>query len=222
MKAQFKCHKTKFRFEIWHALALANEFDGMALHAGRPAMPSVGSSHRQTNWVGSALSPEQRAGTQFMNRTTAVLASIGSVAVAGLIGANYGPQRPREAVWYASLRKPSYTPPGAAIGITWGILETLLCVTGYRLMMKPASGVRDVALGGWVGTLAGLAGYPATFFGSKRLGPSVAVAAAMFASTATTAITAEQVDRPAAAAMTPLVLWTGFATLLSEELWRRN
>ena len=157
-----------------------------------------------------------------MNRTIAALASIASVAIAGLIGGSYGPQRPREAVWYASLRKPGYTPPGPAVGITWGILETLLCVAGYRLLMKPSSSARDVALGGWVGTLAGLAVYPATFFGAKRLGSSSVVAAAMFASTATTATAADQVDRPAAVAMAPLVLWTGFATLLSEEIWRKN
>ena len=157
-----------------------------------------------------------------MNKMPAVLLSITSVAVAGLIGGSYGPQRPREAIWYASLRKPKYTPPGAAIGITWGVLETLLCVAGYRLLTKPASGVRDVAIGGWVATLAGLAGYPASFFGAKRLDASTAVAAAMFASTATTAIAAERIDLPAAASMAPLALWTGFATLLSEEIWRRN
>ena len=58
-------------------------------------------------------------------------------------------------------------PPRPAVGITWGILETLLCVAGYGLLMKPSSSARDVALGGWVGTLAGLAVYPATFFGAR-------------------------------------------------------
>ncbi len=157
-----------------------------------------------------------------MDRIIAALISIASVATAGMIGASYGPQRPREAAWYASLRKPPYTPPGPAIGITWGVLETLLCVVGYRLLAKPTSVARSVGLGGWLGTLAGLAGYPASFFGSKRLGASTAVAAAMLASTATTATAAEGVDRPAAIAMMPLVVWTGFAVLLSEEIWRRN
>jgi benzodiazapine receptor len=60
------------------------------------------------------------------------------------------------------------------------------------------------------------------FFGGKKLGASTVVAATMFASTASTAMAARQVDRPAAAAMAPLVLWTAFAVLLSEELWRRN
>jgi benzodiazapine receptor len=157
-----------------------------------------------------------------MNKATAALVSIGSVAIAAVIGGSFGPQRPREAVWYQALQKPGYTPPGSAIAITWGVLETLLTVTGYRLLAKPPSGARVAALAGWAGTLTGLAGFPAAFFGGKKLGASTAVAAAMFASTASTVMAAKPVDPPAALAMTPLVAWTAFAALLSEELWRRN
>lgn len=157
-----------------------------------------------------------------MNRSTAAIVSVASVATAALVGAKYGPQRPREAVWYATLRKPSYTPPGAAIGITWGVLETLLCVTGYRLMTRPASTGRVIAVTSWVATLAGLAGYPFMFFGRKKLAASTAVAGAMFASTAATAVSASRIDPVSTAAMTPLTLWTAFAVLLSEEVWRRN
>ena len=157
-----------------------------------------------------------------MDKTTAALVSVASVASAAVVGANFGPQRPREAVWYGALRKPSYTPSGSTIGIAWGVLETLLAVTGYRLLAKPAGTARGVALASWAATLAGLAGYPATFFGGKKLGASAAVATAMCASTAATAVTAAKVDEVAAVSMTPLVLWTAFAVLLSEELWRRN
>ena len=154
-----------------------------------------------------------------MNKATAAAVSFASVASAAIVGANYGPQRPREAIWYRALRKPSYTPPGPAIGAAWGILETLLCVAGYRLLTRPAN---QAAVASWVATLAGLAGYPFMFFGRKRLGASAAVAAAMFATTTATAVTASRSDPVAAAAMTPLVLWTAFAVLLSEEVWRRS
>ncbi len=157
-----------------------------------------------------------------VNKITAAVVSIGSVVGAGLVGAQFGPQRPREAIWYASLRKPSYTPPGRAIGLTWGVLETLLCVAGYRLLTKSPSGERGAALTGWYATLAGLAGFPATFFGAKKLGPSAAVATGMMASTSVTALAAARTDKAAALSMTPLVFWTVFATLLSEEVWRRN
>jgi translocator protein len=157
-----------------------------------------------------------------MDKTTAALVSVASVAGAALIGAQFGPQRPREAVWYEALRKPSYTPSGSTIGIAWGLLETLLAVTGYRLLTRPNSTARGTALASWGATLAGLAGYPALFFGGKKLGPSAATAAAMCASSTAAAAAASKVDEVAAVSMAPLALWTMFATLLSEEIWRRN
>ncbi|MEA2740460.1 MAG: translocator protein [Acetobacteraceae bacterium] len=157
-----------------------------------------------------------------MNRTTAALVSTTAVALAALTGASYGPRRPRDATWYALLRKPSFTPPGPVFGITWGVLETLLCVAGYRMLMKPRSAARTTALAGWAATLAGLAGFPAVFFGRKQLGAGTAVATAMLASTSATTLGAARTDSVSAMAMTPLVLWTAFAVLLSEEVWRRN
>jgi tryptophan-rich sensory protein len=157
-----------------------------------------------------------------MNRALAAIVSVTSVAVAGIVGGSYGPQQPRAAVWYASLRKPPFTPPGPVIGVTWGVLEMLLCFTGYRLMTKPAGNDQPIALVGWVATLGCLAGYPATFFGKRKLVPSAAVATAMLVSTSATAAASVHTDRSAALAMTPLVVWTSFAVLLSEELWRRN
>ncbi|MBC7799290.1 MAG: tryptophan-rich sensory protein, partial [Gemmatimonadaceae bacterium] len=120
------------------------------------------------------------------------------------------------------LRKPPFTPPGPAIGAAWGVLELLLAGTGYRLLRRPPSDARNAAVGAWSLTLLGLAGYPWLFFRRKRLAASTVASGAMLLSAAGTAIAAREVDRPAAAMTVPLLLWLGFATLLSEELWRRN
>ena len=170
----------------------------------------------------TALSLRQPMEAWDMNRSAAALVSVASVATAAVVGGRYGPQRPREAVWYGSLRKPSITPPGYAIGITWGVLETLLCVTGYRMLTRPGSAARTTALTGWWATLGGLAGFQAVFFGRKKLGASTAVAVGMLASTSVTALSAARADTVSAVAMTPLVLWTALAALLSEEVWRWN
>jgi tryptophan-rich sensory protein len=157
-----------------------------------------------------------------MKPSSAATLAIGSVAAAALIGGSFGPQQPRSAIWYSSLRKPLSTPRGPVIAAVWSVLEVLLCLTGYRLLRSRGSVARTVALSCWAADLAGLAGFPATFFGAKQLGPSASVATAMFASASATAASSAQVDPLAAAAGTPLVIWTAFATLLSEELWRRN
>lgn len=157
-----------------------------------------------------------------MDRNTSALVAGGAVLAAAMTGASNGPQRPSTAAWYAMLRKPGYTPPGPLIGATWGVLETLLAATGYRLLRAPRQVARDAALGAWGLTLVGLAGYPWLFFRRKRLASSTAASGAMFASAAGLAFAAKEVDEPAAAMTVPLLLWLGFATVLSEELWRRN
>lgn len=157
-----------------------------------------------------------------MNKQSAAVVAIGSVLAAAALGACNGPQRPRTALWYARLDKPSYTPPGPAIGAAWGALELLLAGSGYRLLRAQPNEARSAAVGSWALTLIGLAGYPWLFFRRKRLGESAVASASMLAAALGTAAAAREVDRPAAAMTVPLLLWLGFATVLSEELWRRN
>ncbi len=157
-----------------------------------------------------------------MNKQSAAAVAIGSVLTAAALGARNGPQRPRTAFWYARLNKPSYTPPGPVIGAAWGGLELLLAGAGYRLLRAPRTEARNAAVGSWALTLIGLAGYPWLFFGRKQLGESAVASASMLAAALGTATAAREVDPPASAMTVPLLLWLGFATVLSEELWRRN
>ena len=157
-----------------------------------------------------------------MNKQSAAAVAIGSVLTAAALGARNGPQRPRTALWYARLDKPAYTPPGPLIGAAWGVLELLLAGSGYRLLRAPRTEARSAAVGSWALTLVGLAGYPWLFFRRKKLGESAVASASMLAAALGTAAAAREVDRPASAMTVPLLLWLGFATVLSEELWRRN
>ena len=152
----------------------------------------------------------------------ALLMAAGAVVAAAGVGRRYGPQHPREAVWYAQLRKPPFTPPGAVIGAAWSVLDTLLVVSGTRLLRAAPGRTRNAAMGCWGLTVAGLGGYPWMFFGRKRLGASTAVVGGMAASAVGLVATAAQVDRPAAWASVPLVAWLAFAGLLSGEVLRRN
>ncbi len=157
-----------------------------------------------------------------MNKTASILLSIGAVSTAAVIGQRAGPQHPREAIWYARLDKPGFTPPGPVIGGAWTLLDLLLVVSGSRLLAAPPSRERSTALLFWSVNLAGIAGYPWVFFRRKELGASTAVVAGMLASARAAASTAGRVDRIAGLTAMPLVGWLAFAGLLSEELWRRN
>ena len=150
------------------------------------------------------------------------LAAVAPVLGAALIGGQANPQRPRAALWYARLRKPSFTPPGAAIGAAWMVLYGLISFGGYRLLRARHGAARSTALAGWGGTVAGIALFPWAFFGKRDLVGSGAVTAGMLAASSTAVAAASRIDRPASAALSPVIAWVAFALLLNEELWRRN
>ncbi len=159
-----------------------------------------------------------------MRKISAAVLAGAAVSVAQGSGAQYGPtpNHPRTAAWYAALRKPSFTPPGPVFGIAWTALDALLGYSGYRLLTAPPSPKRNVALGAWSLNLLGVAGFSWVLFGRKRLDEALGVTAGMVVTAASAAVTAAAVDRRAAWADLPLLGWVLFASVLQEEVWRRN
>lgn len=159
-----------------------------------------------------------------MRRGLAAVLAGGAVAVAQGIGAraNPSPDHPHTAAWYASLRKPDVTPPGPVFGIAWTGLDLLLGFAGYRLITAKPSPTRNAALAAWSSNLLGIAGFSWVLFGRKQLGEALGVSSAMVVTSAATVGTAALVDYKAAYASIPLLAWVLFATILQEEVWRRN
>jgi len=158
-------------------------------------------------------------------RKGSVLLLTGAAAAGALLaGSRWSPAPAGSptALWYARLEKPSFTPPGAVFGVVWPVLDALLWFTGYRLARARPGPARLVALGAWTANLAGMVGYPYVFFGRKRPDEGLAVTGAMLGASAGLVASAAEVDRPAAWATVPLVGWLLFATVLQEEVWRRN
>ncbi|MBE7217151.1 MAG: tryptophan-rich sensory protein [Caulobacteraceae bacterium] len=152
------------------------------------------------------------------------LAVAGAIAAITWSGARFSPapNHPRTLRWYLSLRKPAFTPPGAVFGLGWSLIEAGLAFGGYRLLRKPATPWRNAAVGLWAVNNALIAGWSALFFGRKALGASTLAAGGMIGAAGAYAAVADRIDRPAAASALPLIGWLGFATLLAEEVWRRN
>ena len=80
-----------------------------------------------------------------MRKKDAAAVAIGAVLVAAIAGSRHSPANVRDAVWYARLEKPSFRPPGAAIGAAWTVLDVLLAYAGTRLLSAPASPSQRVA-----------------------------------------------------------------------------
>ena len=154
--------------------------------------------------------------------------ALGAVGVvlgaSALIGRRNAPDPSHPGIrrWYRRLDKPGFTPPDAAFGAVWPVLETGLAVGGYRLLRRPSGGARNAAVGLWLLNTAMVGGWTQLFFREKRLGASAAASGAMVVTGAAYVAAAARVDRPAAATAVPFVAWLGFATILAERIWRDN
>ncbi|MGY2733892.1 TspO/MBR family protein [Sphingomonas sp. UYP23] len=156
------------------------------------------------------------------------MAAFGAVAIA--MGASAivakrnspGPLHPNIQRWYKRLDKPAFTPPDPVFGAAWPVMESGLAFGGYRLLRAPRTARRDTAVGLWLVTTAMVGGWTQIFFGERRLGASAIGSGVMLATGAGYVAVASKVDRPAAVAAVPFVAWLGFATLLAEQVWRRN
>lgn len=153
------------------------------------------------------------------------LGAVGAVlGASALVGRRNAPDPSHPAIrrWYRRLDKPGFTPPDAAFGAVWPVLETGLAFGGYRLLRRQPSPARNVAVGLWLLNTAMVGGWTQLFFRGKRLGASTAASGAMVVTAAAYVAAAAKVDRPAAAVAMPFVAWLGFATLLTERIWRAN
>ena len=148
----------------------------------------------------------------------------GAVALVAWSGQRFAPTpaHPRTLGWYVRLRKPGFTPPGPVFGAGWGLIETCLAYGGYRLLRRPSSPSRDAAVGLWLANNLLIAGWSGLFFGRRALGPSALAAGCMISVACGYSAVAAKTDKVAAATALPLIGWLGFATLLAEEVWRRN
>ncbi len=146
---------------------------------------------------------------------------LGASAIVGRRNAP-DPSHPAIRRWYRRLDKPGYTPPDAAFGAVWPVLESGLAVGGYRLLRQPSGAARNTAVGLWLLNTAMVGGWTQLFFRKKKLGASAAASAAMVASGTAYVAVAARADKPAAAVGVPFVAWLGFATLLAERIRRDN
>lgn len=148
----------------------------------------------------------------------------GAVTAALLIGkrASPTPDHPRTQRWYRHLIKPDYTPPSPVYPIAWTGIQTALGYGGYLLLRADDSPERNAALAFWAANQIGIAGWSEVFFGQRSPGWGTVASAALGASAVGYVVAADQVDETAGRLGVPLVVWVAFATLLAEEIWRKN
>lgn len=154
-------------------------------------------------------------------RSAVALAAFGGLtAAAAAIGARAtikgkGP-------WYAALKKAPYNPPDWVFGPVWTLLYGTIALSGWRVYRQPHSLRRTTALGLWGAQLGLNALWSVIFFGEHKKRLALLDIGMLVGAIKAYMTVAQTVDPPAAALMKPYLAWCSFATLLNEEIVKRN
>jgi benzodiazapine receptor len=119
--------------------------------------------------------------------------------------------------WYATLLKPSWTPPSWVFGPVWTLLYPLVAVAGWlawregRARLGPLVYLLQLALN---------AAWPWFFFGQRRVGLALACVVALWIAILATVLAFWRVSRTAAVLLLPYLAWVGFAAALNYAIWK--
>ena len=162
--------------------------------------------------------------TKRQRRKGSVLALVGLGAVSLLAGALSASvnRKPKNKLWYRSLRKPSFTPPDAVFAMVWPALYAGAAYSAYRVWKTPSSSARTTALVLWGTQLACNAAWSPLFFGAHKPRAAMVDLGGNFAALSAYASAAGKVDRTAAALVTPYLGWLGFAALMNRGIIQKN
>lgn len=148
-------------------------------------------------------------------RTTIRLAAclvlcLGIAAVQGVV------TRPQIGGWYATLAKPSWTPPPSVFPLVWTALYVMMAVALWRLWEKAApSPARSWAIALFFVQLALNAIWSPLFFGAHALRAALIDIVLLLVAIALTMMASARVDRAAAWLLAPYLVWVAYATTLN-------
>jgi benzodiazapine receptor len=143
-------------------------------------------------------------------------AAVAATAVAGGLATD------PDSAWYRGLSKPPWQPPGWAYGVVWTPLYASIAVAGARVLERAGGGRRRAFAATLGADLALNAAWSALFFRLRSPRAALAGVIALDLTNAALLAQAARVDRRAGATLLPYLAWTGFATVLTAAIARRN
>jgi benzodiazapine receptor len=136
---------------------------------------------------------------------------------AGWIGSQFMPGE-----WYASLTKPSWTPPNAVFAPVWTVLYVLMGVAAWLVWRKAGFSAATVPLVLFIVQLGLNALWSYLFFGVHSPMLAFFEIAVLWVVILLTLIGFWRTTALAGALMLPYLCWVGFASVLNFQLWRLN
>jgi len=124
--------------------------------------------------------------------------------------------------WYASLAKPTWTPPGWIFGPVWSLLYLAMALAAWLVWRRRRVARTRLALSlFWLQLTLNIAWSP-LFFGLQRPGLALLDIVLLWLAIVLTALWFWRVTRAAGALMLPYLLWVTFATALNFAIYRLN
>lgn len=141
--------------------------------------------------------------------------------LAGIIGVFF--TTPAIPTWYATLVKPSFSPPNWLFGPVWTILYALMGISVYRIWRigTKRKEVRD-ALTWFFINLTLNAVWSPIFFGAQQIAAAFVVISAIWVSIIILIFRYHKLDSVSSYLLVPYLLWVSFATVLNYNLWLLN
>ena len=155
-----------------------------------------------------------------MSNLRSVLGLVGWLVVS--FAAAWIGSRSMPGAWYASLARPSWTPPSALFAPVWTLLYTLMGVAAWTVWRKAGFGGAGAALALFVVQLALNALWSYLFFGQHRPDLAFLDIVALWLAILAVIGLFWRVDRSAGALLLPYLAWVGFAACLNFALWQMN
>ena len=126
------------------------------------------------------------------------------------------------AEWYATLKKPSWNPPGWIFGPVWTALYTMMAVAAWLVWQRGGFAAQRRPLGLFLVQLTLNAAWTPLFFGLHRPGLAFAEIVCLWLAIAATMVAFSPLSRAAAWLLAPYLAWVSFAAALNFALWRLN
>lgn len=125
--------------------------------------------------------------------------------------------------WYATLQKPSFTPPNWLFAPAWTTLYLLMAIAAFAVWRKGAGNQRvATALSYFLAQLVLNMMWSFVFFGLKSPLAGVAVIAGLWVAILVTIVKFFPVSKVAAILLLPYILWVSFAAALNISVWILN
>lgn len=142
------------------------------------------------------------------------LTFLAACGAAGATGAMFKP-----GAWYASLAKPTWTPPDWVFPVAWTVLYLCMAASAARVAVLPENGQ---AMAFWALQIAFNTLWTPVFFGLHRMRSAMVVMAGLWLSVAATMLAFFGLDFWAGVLFMPYLVWVSIAAALNFSVMVKN